>query len=403
MTIDRRTFIAGAAAVAATRVALAADDVKLPVIEHPTEKPAVQPPLGDADGQKLGIAVVGIGHLTMEQILPGFAQSKHAKLVALVSGDRKKAETVASHTGVDPKRIFDYKNFDAIKDDPAIDAVYIVLPNHMHAEYTIRAAKAGKHVLCEKPMATSVKDCEAMIEACKRADRKLMIGYRMQYEPHQQFAMKVVREKRLGKIKLIEGHNGQNQGDPNQWRLKKGGGALMDVGIYCLNTTRFLLGEEPEWVQATVYSTPGDPRFKEVDEMVMFQLGFPSGTLGTFSCSFGSHRSQRYRAVGDKGGWIDLDPAYAYDGLQLTLDEVKGKDEAREQMALPQKQQFALELDHFATVVRANQQPYTPGEEGLQDLRIMEAIFESGRTGKRVNLTRITKLDAFRGPPPANS
>ncbi len=400
--IDRRKFIGGVATLAATKLALA-DEVKLQVIEAPSEKPAQQPPLGDPDAKKLGIAVVGIGHLTMEQILPAFEQSKHARLVGLVSGDRKKAETVAAHTGIDPKRIFSYADYDKIANDPAIEAVYIVLPNHMHAEYTIRAAKAGKHVLCEKPMATSVKDCEAMIAACKAADRKLMIAYRMQYEPHARFAMKAIREKRFGITKIIEAHNGQNQGDPNQWRLKKGGGALMDVGIYCLNTARFFLGEEPSWVNATVYSTPNDPRFKEVDEAVLWQMGFPSGALANLSTSMGTHRSQRMRALGDKGGWIDMDPAFPYAGIALAVNEVHGKDESRSKIDLGQKQQFALELDHFATAVRANQQPYTPGEEGMQDIRIIEAIFQSGREGKRVELPRVAKLDAFRGAPPANS
>ena len=400
MALDRRTFLHTVGiGVAATKLAIA-DDVKLQVIEAPSEKPAVQPPLPDPEGKKLGIAVVGIGHLTMEQIIPGFAQSRHAKLVGLVSGDRKKAETVAAHTGVDPKRIWDYKSFDDIRNDPAVDAVYIVLPNHMHAEYTIRAAAAGKHVLCEKPMATTSADCEKMIAACKAADRKLMIGYRIQYEPHHRVAMRAVRDKKFGTVKMIEGHNGQNQGDPNQWRLKRGGGSLMDVGIYCLNTCRYYLGEEPSWVQGAIYSTPGDPRFKEVDEMAMWQMGFPSGTQASFSSSFGTHRAQRFRALGDKGGWIDLDPAFPYEGIALAFDEVHGKDELRSKVDLGAKQQFTLELDHFASAVRANKQPFTPGEEGLADLKIIEAIFESGRTGKRIELAHAAKLDAYRGTPP---
>ena len=407
MTIDRRTFLARAgtslvAAAALPRVAQA-DPVKLPPLQAPSEKPKPPPEPADPPDRRLGVALVGIGHLALEQLLPAFAQSRSTRLVALVSGERKKAEAIAAQTGVDPKRIYDYAAYDRIKDDPAIDAVYIALPNHMHAEYTVRAAAAGKHVLCEKPMAMNVQESQQMIDACKRANRKLMIAYRIQYEPHNRFAMQAVRDRRFGRVTLIEGHNGQNVGDPKQWRLKKatGGGALLDVGIYCLNTCRFLLGEEPQWVSGAVYSTPGDARFKEVDENAIFQLGFPSGALGSFSCSFGTHRSNRYRCLADRGGWISADPAFDYEGIQLELSEVRGKEELRERPSITPKQQFALELDHLATCIRGNKQPYTAGEEGLQDMRIIEAIFRSAREGKRIELPRVAALDAFRGTSPA--
>ena len=407
MTIDRRRFLshAGTGALLGALAQVARADVKLPPLEAPSEKPKPPPSLPDEPGKRLGVAIVGIGHLTMEQLLPAFAQSRSTKLVALVSGDRAKAETVAARNGVDAKRIYDYKSFDRIKDDPAIEAVYIVLPNHLHAEYTVRAASAGKHVLCEKPMATTSAEAQQMIDACKKADRKLMLAYRIQYEPHNRFVMKAVRDKRFGAVKLVEGHNGQNLGDPNQWRLKKaaGGGALFDVGIYCLNTCRFVLGEEPIWVTGAVHSTPGDARFKEVDENVVFQLGFPSGALGSFSCSFGTHVARRYRCLADRGGWIGMDPAFDYEGLQLELSQVRGRDEFREKPTIPDKQHFALELDHLASCIRNDKQPYTPGEEGAQDMRIMEAIFQSAREGKRIELPRVAKLDAFRGQPPADA
>jgi predicted dehydrogenase len=408
MTLDRRAFLSHAstglvAAAALPRLAHA-DQVKLPPLEAPSEKPKQLDPPADPPGKRLGVALVGLGHLSLEQLLPAFAQSRRTKLVALVSGDRKKAEAIAAQTGVDPRLIFDYAGYDRIKDAGEIDAVYIVLPNHMHAEYTVRAAAAGKHVLCEKPMARTADEAQQMIDACKRASRKLMIAYRIQYEPHNRFIMQAVRDKRFGKITLIEGHNGQNMGDPKQWRLKKaaGGGALTDVGIYCLNTCRFVLGEEPIWVSGAVHSTPGDPRFKEVDENTVFQLGFASGALGSFSTSFGTHRSNRYRCLGDKGGWIGADPAFDYEGLAVELSEVRGKDQLREKPAIANKQQFALELDHFAACIRADRKPYTGGEEGLQDVRIMEAIFQSAREGKRIELPRVTGIDAFRGTPPSD-
>jgi predicted dehydrogenase len=407
MTIDRRAFLAHAGtsliAAAALRRVAQADPIKLPPLEAPSEKPKPPEPAVDPPDQRLGVALVGIGHLALEQLMPAFAQSRRTKLVALVSGDRKKAEAIAAQAGVDPRQIYDYQGFDRIKDEAAIDAVYIALPNHLHAEYTVRAAAAGKHVLCEKPMATTVQEAQQMIDACKRADRKLMIAYRIQYEPHNRFVMQAVRDRRFGRVTMIEGHNGQNVGDPKQWRLKKaaGGGALLDVGIYCLNTCRFLLGEEPVWVSGAVHSTPGDARFREVDENVVFQLGFPSGALGSFSCSFGTHRSNRYRCLADRGGWLGADPAFDYDGIQLELSEVRGKDELREHPSIAVRQQFALELDHLAACVRGKKQPYTPGEEGLQDLRLIEAIFQSARDGKRMEIPRVAALDAFRGSAPA--
>lgn len=406
MTIDRRRFLshAGTGALLGALAHVAHADVKLPPLDAPSEKPKPSNPLPQEPGKRLGVAIVGIGHLTMEQLLPAFAQSRSTKLVALVSGDRGKAEAVAAAYGVETRRIYDYKGFDRIKDDPAIEAVYIVLPNHLHAEYTVRAADAGKHVLCEKPMATSSAEAQQMVDACKKANRKLMLAYRIQYEPHNRFVMKAVRDRRFGAVKLIEGHNGQNVGDPAQWRLKKaaGGGALFDVGIYCLNTCRFLLGEEPIWVNGATHSTPNDARFKEVDENVVFQLGFPSGALGSFSCSFGTHVARRYRCLADHGGWIGMDPAFDYEGLQIETSEVRGRDELRERPTIPAKQQFALELDHLAGCVHDDRQPYTPGEEGAQDMRIMEAILQSAREGKRVELARVAKLDAFRGTPPAS-
>jgi predicted dehydrogenase len=409
MSIDRRAFLtrAGSSLIAAAalgKAAQAAPQVKLPPLEAPTE-PAKSPvPAGDPPGQRLGVALVGIGHLAIEQLLPAFAQSRHTRLVALVSGDRKKAETIAAQFGIEPRRIFDYAGYDRMKDDSGIDAVYIALPNHLHAEYTVRAAAAGKHVLCEKPMATTAEEARQMIDACRRADRRLMIAYRIQYEPHNHQVMQAVRDRRFGRVTLIEGHNGQNVGDPTQWRLRKaaGGGALRDVGIYCLNTCRFLLGEEPIWVSGAVHSTPGDPRFKEVDENTIFQLGFPSGALGSFSCSFGTHRSNRYRCLADRGGWIGADPAFDYEGIQLELSEVRGanRQDHREHPVIAAKQQFALELDHLAACIRGNKQPFTPGEEGLQDLRLIDAILQSAREGRRIELPKVTAVDAFRGPRP---
>lgn len=378
--------------------------VKLQPVDAPSEGTKPPPPAPLDPEKRVRFALVGLGHLTLNELLPAFAECKYAKPVALVSGDPAKAKKVAAQHGIQEKNIYNYQNFDTIRDNPEIDVVYIVLPNSMHEEYTIRAAAAGKHVLCEKPMTVSSASAKRMIDACKKAGKKLMVAYRIQYEPKNRMAMQWTRSKKWGKVRLIEMFNGQNQANNDQWRHKKdlaGGGSLPDIGIYCFNTARFLLGEEPEWVSANQFSTPGDPRFKEVEENVLFQMGFPSGTLVNAACGYSVHESRRYRCLADNGGWFGLDPAFAYHGLKVEVSEVRdGKpwketpEEARE------KNQFALEIDHMAQCVMNNQEPYTPGEEGLQDHRIMEAIYQSAKEKKVIQLERIVKADAFRNAPP---
>jgi predicted dehydrogenase len=390
---------------AASAYAGPADPVQLPKIKDPTEQEdgPLFTPLNPA--KRKGYAIVGLGHIALEQVLPGMIQSKCSKPVALVSGDPAKAAKVADQYGIDPKNIYSYQNFDNIRNNPAIDAVYIALPNALHEEYTVRAAKAGKHVLCEKPMATSAAACQRMIDACKTANRLLMIAYRIQYEPLNRQIKEWTRAKTYGRIKVIEGFNGQNAGDPTQWRLNKalaGGGPLVDVGIYCLNTTRYLLGEEPEWVSAITTHAPDDPRFKEVEESVLFQLRFPSGVIANLGCSYGIHEIRRYRCYGDKGVWYGMEEAFGYSGLKTTFSQSRGTWEWPSQPFSGQKQQFATEIDHFSDCMMHNVQPYTPGEEGLQDQRIMEAIYASAASGGPVTLPVAdqSKLDAFRGTPP---
>ena len=380
------------------------DPVQLPKLKDPTEQEdgPLFTPLNPA--KRKGYAIVGLGHIALDQVLPGLVQSKNSKPIALVSGDAAKAAKVADQYGIDPKNIYNYQNFDTIRNNPAIDAVYIALPNSMHEEYTVRAAKAGKHVLCEKPMSISVASCQRMIDACKSANRLLMIAYRIQYEPMNKQMKEWTRAQTYGKIKVIEGFNGQNTGDPNQWRLKKamaGGGPMVDVGIYCLNTTRYLLGEEPDWVSAVSTCPTNDPRFKEVEESMLFQLRFPSGVIASLGCSYGIHEVRRYRCYGDKGVWYGMEEAFGYGGLKSTFSQSKGMWEWPASPFTGQKQQFATEIDHFADCIVKNVQPFTPGEEGLQDQRIMDAIYASAANGAPVPITGTGgKLDAFRGTPP---
>ena len=381
------------------------EPVQLPKLKDPTEQEdgPFFTPLNPA--KRKGYAVVGLGHIALGQVLPGFLQCRNAKPVALVSGDAAKAAKVADQYGIDPKNIYNYQNFDSIRNNPAIDAVYIALPNSLHEEYTVRAAKAGKHVLCEKPMSISSAACQRMIDACTAAGRLLMIAYRIQYEPLNHQLKEWTRAQTFGRIKVIEGFNGQNVGDPTQWRLKKamaGGGPMVDVGIYCLNTTRYLLGEEPEWISAIAIHAPDDPRFREVEESLLFQLRFPSGVIASLGCSYGIHEIRRYRCYGDKGVWYGMEEAFGYNGLRTTFSQARGSWEWPAQPFTTQKQQFATEIDHFSDCIAKNVQPYTPGQEGLQDQRIIEAIYASATTGVPVNIPIADKgkLDAFRGKAP---
>jgi predicted dehydrogenase len=333
----------------------------------------------DPPGKKLGWAVVGLGSLAINQILPGFAKCEKSKVVALVSGHPDKANKLALRYGVNPKNIYNYQNYDSIRDNPEVAVIYIVLPNGMHAEYTVRGLQAGKHVLSEKPMARTPAECQQMIDAGRKANRKLMVAYRCRYEPYNQEAIRIARSGELGPTKVIVSEHGFNIGNPSQWRLNKelaGGGSLMDIGIYALNAARYLTGEEPTELTAMTYTTPGDPRFKEVEETINFQLRFPSGILANCSSSYGYDSQNRYRVVGTDG-WVELEPATIYSGLRMRVHQ----QNVLEERMLPVRDHFALEMDHMSGCVMENREPLTAGEEGLRDLRIMMAIYEAGRTG----------------------
>ncbi len=338
----------------------------------------------DPPGRKLGWAIVGLGNLAINQILPAFAKCEKSKVTALVSGSPEKANKLALRYGVNPKNIYNYQNFDTLRDNPDVDVIYVVLPNSMHAEYTIRGAKAGKHILSEKPMANTPKDCQEMIDACRKASRKLMVAYRVRYEPYNQAAIQLARSQEVGPTKVIVSDHGFNIGDPAQWRLKKelaGGGSLMDIGIYSLQATRYLTAEEPREVNAMMFSTPGDVRFKEVEETINFQLRFPSGILAQCTSSYGYAGQNRVRVVGTTG-WFELEPATSYTGLRLRVR----KGRVLEERDLPQRDHFAAEMDHLSECILEGRDPLTPGEEGLKDLKIMMAIYEAAKSATTVKL-----------------
>jgi predicted dehydrogenase len=338
---------------------------------------------GQEGDRRVGFCVVGIGSLAKNQIIPGMAKCKNAKLVALVSGHAAaKAPPIVEKYKLNPKYVYSYDNYDAIKENPEIDVVYVVLPNSMHAEYTIRAFQAGKHVLCEKPMANSVADCQRMIDAGKAAGKKLMIGYRLRHEPVNMKAIELSRGGSIGTIKNIEAGAGFSIGDPTQWRLKKqyaGGGSLMDIGIYALNACRYLSGEEPVEVTAMTYSTPGDVRFKEVEETMTFDMRMKSGLLVTCTSTYG-FGINRFRVTGTKGV-VQSEPFLSYTGLRLEA-RLPGQKEI-EEVKIEQVDQFAAEMDYFCECVRDGKEVRTPGEEGMRDMRVIEALYRAAESGRR--------------------
>jgi predicted dehydrogenase len=335
-----------------------------------------------ADDKKLGFALVGLGKLSQGQLIPGLRNSKGCKLAAVVTGDPAKGARIAKENGLPADAIYSYETFDRIANDPRVDVVYIVLPNGMHAEYTIRAFKAGKHVLCEKPLATTAKDCEAMIAAAKKAGKQLMTAYRCHYEPHNLEAMRRVRSGRYGKPRLVVTEMGRQStlSDPSDvWRLDmkmSGGGALADMGVYGINGTRYLLNEEPVEVRAWAQTDRSDPRFAQVEDLISWQFRFPSGVLAHGSTSF-SYGSCMKFDVFCENARIRADPAAYYGGIRL--DILSHADQG--QVKLPDIDQFAREMDWMADVVRGKVPLVSTGEEGLQDVRLMEAILESVRKG----------------------
>lgn len=334
--------------------------------------------------RKLGYAVVGLGSYATNQIMPRIKDCEFAELKALVSGTPAKLEKYGAQYGIPKTHWYSYQDYDRIRDNPDIDLVYVILPNSMHAEYSIRASQAGKHVLCEKPMATSVAECQAMIAAAKKAGKKLMIGYRSRFEPHNLKAIETVRSGALGKPTLIFAEHGFPI-SPNQWRLDKpmsGGGSMMDIGIYSLNAARYLAGEEPIAVSAMEFTDRSDPRFKTVEDRIDWQFRFPSGLIANCVSSYSSAHNA-YRVTGSKG-WVGLEPATSYQGQEMWT-RIGGK---REQLMLPQppKNQFVGQLDHLAECAISGREPIVSGEEGLRDIRLIEAIYRSAREQRTITL-----------------
>jgi predicted dehydrogenase len=332
--------------------------------------------------RKIGYCVIGLGRIA-NHFIAGVQASSTSKITGLVSGHRDKAERFAARLGVPKSSIYSYEDMDRMRDNKSIDAVYVALPNSMHAEYTIRSAKAGKHVFCEKPMSTSVRDAEDMIAACKAANVKLMIAYRLHYEPTNLRAIELIRSGKLGQVQSIDSAFGFNIAR-GEWRTTKklgGGGPLMDVGIYCLNATRYLTGEEPESFAAFTSTIDKDGRFDEVEENVGWTTKFPSGIIASCNTTYGANMPGYFKVYGSRG-WMEASPAFNYDGLDLKArysSGVKGAPDVEIDEPNPERapRQFTRETDHFTKCILQNKTPNTPGEEGLRDMQCMQRIYRA--------------------------
>jgi glucose-fructose oxidoreductase len=376
--ISRRHFVAGAGAGLAAGTAHA--QPRAEAAGQPDPRLGTPPPL--PEDRQLGFAVVGLGKLALGEIMDAFVAARRAKVTALVSGNRDKALRVAARYGVPETGIYDYGNFDRIAENPAIDVVYIALPNALHAEFAIRAFRAGKHVLCEKPMTTTLEDCERMIAASEAAGRKLMVAYRCQFEPHNLIAMRTLRRGELGAVRVVTADIGRGT-DPNdpsdQWRLKRalaGSGSLFDIGIYGLNAARFLVGEEPVEVRAQLYKKPGDPRFTEVEDVVVWTMRFPGGAQFHGSTSYSYAFTNAIQVTCDNGVLV-LNPSMEYHAQRLQI-----RDRVIQMSPIDQ---FAREMDHFCMAITEGLPVVADGAEGMQDVRLMLAILEAGRTGRAVS------------------
>ncbi|WP_080239118.1 Gfo/Idh/MocA family protein [Spirosoma rigui] len=327
--------------------------------------------------RKLGIALVGLGKYSEGELAPALEKTTNCRLAGIVTGSPEKAETWQKKYNIPVKNTYNYQNFDKIIDNPDIDIVYVVLPNSMHAEYTIRAAKAGKHVICEKPMAMNAEECQQMIDACKKANRQLSIGYRLHFEPHNREMMRLGQTKVYGEVKKIVAENAQKQDESSPWRLGRGvggGGPLRDVGIYCLQGAIYTKGQIPIAVSAKLHPVTDPKKFDKVEEGMDFQLYFPDGTVAECKTSF-NDKYNKLRADADKG-WFELSPAYAYGGLEGKTSEGN--------MAIKNVPQQAQQMDAFAQCILNNQPTTVPGELGKRDVQLIEAIFEATRTGRKV-------------------
>ena len=353
--------------------------VGLPVLGYSANLESYLPSFENAT--QLRVAIMGLGGYGT-RVAKAMESCKRAKLVGLISGTPSKIKDWQDKYAIPEKNCYNYENFDQIKDNPDIDAVYVITPNGLHHDHVIRTARAGKHVICEKPMAINAKEGEEMVTACKEAGVKLLVGYRMHFEPRTLEVVNMRRNGELGKIKFFQGLSGFTIGDPNQWRLNKklaGGGAMMDIGIYSINGARYMVGEEPLWV--TAQETKTDPvKFKEgVDETIQFQFGFPSGAVASCLSTYSMNHLDRFFLNGDKG-FAEMQPSTGYGPIEGRTN--KGP------LTAPIVTHQTVQMDAMAGIIMNGEKPPIPvdGEEAVKDLKIIDAIYKAVKINSRVEL-----------------
>lgn len=333
------------------------------------------------DGPVLRVAIMGLGSYAT-RVAEAMKDCKKARLTGLISGTPSKITDWRNKYNIAEKNCYNYENFDGIKNNPDIDAVYVITPNALHHDEVIRVAKAGKHVICEKPMAINAKQGQEMVDACRNAGVKLLVGYRMHFEPHTLEIIRMRNAGEFGKIMFFQGLCGFTIGNPSQWRLNKelaGGGSLMDIGIYAINGARYMVGEEPVWV--TAQETKTDPvKFKEgVDETIQFQFGFSSGATASCLSTYNMNNLDRFFLNGQKG-FAELQPATGY-------GPIRGRTH-KGPLDQPVVVHQTVQMDMMAGIILEGKSPAVPvdGEEAIKDLKIIDAIYLAVKTGEKVNL-----------------
>lgn len=326
-------------------------------------------------GKQLGVALVGLGYYSEYELAPSLLETKHCRLAGIVTGTPEKEKIWADKYNIPKGNIYNYDNFDNIAKNEEIDIIYVVLPNSMHADFCIRAAKAGKHVICEKPMAMSVEECDAIIDACKKAGVKLSVGYRLHSDPYTKEVMRIVKEKTYGDVRYVSADAGYvSRGNPNQWRLDRslsGGGALMNMGVYSIQSAIYGTGMNPISVSAQEFSTRPD-YFKDTDETITAQFAFPNGSVGNIFTSHNVNINRLYSSF-DKG-WVELVPANSYGPLS-------GKTSDGKVLSFPHQRQQGLQMDDFSKHIMQGTPNVAPGEMGKRDMVIVEAIYQSIKEG----------------------
>lgn len=329
--------------------------------------------------KRLGVALVGLGYYSRELLAPALQLTRHCRLAGIMTGSPDKAAEWQKRYRIADRNVYDYGGFHRIADNADIDVVYIVLPNHLHKPFTLAAAACGKHVWCEKPMAMNAAEAQAMIDACRRHRVQLTIGYRMQHEPNTRRIIGFAREKPYGNLQGIRaeaGFKGFNEGWSDAWRLDpaRGGGAMYDMGVYALNAARYTSGEEPVAVTATQeIHRPGI--FRGVDETMRFRLEFPGGVTAECATSFGANMNRLHADC--ERGWYELSPFQSYEGI-------RGRTSSGEVLDVRVPNQQARQMDDDALSILDGTPPLAPGEEGLRDMRVIDAVFASVRSGQRV-------------------